>query len=199
MLCRKSILLAISLTVPLAAQAQAPAGGGGNTGGGNAGGPVSEVGNINDDPEQRRSTMLPPERHVGPSRARQQQLRMSSEVRTNILTPLGGVQSSAVSATSLAAPKKAKASFEKGVKELGKGSFARLNKAMDDLQQAVDEYPEYAAAWTLLGLVKSQTAIATAPSSPSKMPSRPTNATSFPTNLSCASISARAIGSTRRS
>jgi cytochrome c-type biogenesis protein CcmH/NrfG len=81
-----------------------------------------------------------------------------AEVGTIILTPLAGMQQgSVVSATSLAAPKKAKASFEKGVKELGKGPSARVDKAMEDLQQAVNEYPAYAAAWTTLGQAKAQT------------------------------------------
>lgn len=79
-----------------------------------------------------------------------------AEVGTIILTPLGGIQASVVSATSLAAPKKAKSFFEKGIKELGKGSSARLDKAMEDFQQAVDDYPEYAAAWTMLGQAKAQ-------------------------------------------
>lgn len=79
-----------------------------------------------------------------------------AEVGQIILTPLGGVQAAVVSATSLAAPKKAKSSFEKGFKELSKGSSARLDKAMEDFQQAVTEYPEYAAAWTMLGQVKAQ-------------------------------------------
>lgn len=81
-----------------------------------------------------------------------------SEVGTIILTPLNGVQAAAVvSATSLAAPKKAKASYEKGMKELSKGPSARLDRAMEDLQEAVNEYPEYAAAWTTLGVAKAQT------------------------------------------
>ena len=79
-----------------------------------------------------------------------------AEVGTIILTPLGGMQAAVVSATSLAAPKKAKASFDKGIKELGKGPTANLAKAMEDLQKAVDEYPEYAAAWTALGQLKVQ-------------------------------------------
>ncbi len=80
-----------------------------------------------------------------------------SEVGTIILTPLNGVQAAVVSATSLAAPKKARSSFEKGIKELSKGSSARLDRAMEDLQEAVNEYPAYAAAWTTLGMAKAQT------------------------------------------
>ncbi len=48
------------------------------------------------------------------------------------------------------------ARHEKGIKELSKGSSARLDRAMEDLQQAVDEYPAYAAAWTTLGMAKAQ-------------------------------------------
>lgn len=62
----------------------------------------------------------------------------------------------AVSATSLAAPKKARASFDRAIKELRKGPSARLDRATGDLQKAVDEYPEYAAAGTTLGMVKVQ-------------------------------------------
>ena len=79
-----------------------------------------------------------------------------ADVGTIILTPMGGVQAAVVSATSLAAPKKARASFEKGVKELGRGPSARLDKAMEDLQEAVAAYPEYAAAWTTLGEARLQ-------------------------------------------
>ena len=79
-----------------------------------------------------------------------------AEVGTIILTPLGGMQGAVVSATSLAVPKKAKASFQKGIKELGKGPSANLGKAIAELEKAVAEYPEYAMAWTTLGQVKAQ-------------------------------------------
>jgi Flp pilus assembly protein TadD len=79
-----------------------------------------------------------------------------AEVGTIILTPLGGMQGAVVSATSLAAPKKAKASFAKGIKELRKGPSANLGKAIAELEKAVAEYPEYAMAWTMLGQAKAQ-------------------------------------------
>lgn len=75
---------------------------------------------------------------------------------TIILTPLGDAEGSVISVTSLAAPKKAKALFFKAVQELGKGPSANLDKAMKDLQKAIDEYPEYAAAWARLGQVKAE-------------------------------------------
>ena len=79
-----------------------------------------------------------------------------SEVGTFILTPLGGTQALAVSATSLAAPKKARSSFDKAVKELSKGRSSRADKAIRDLEKAVTLYPEYAAAWAILGQTRSQ-------------------------------------------
>lgn len=74
-----------------------------------------------------------------------------NDVGVIILTPLGGGHGSIVSATSLAAPKKALASFEKGMKELQKGDAAKTSKAIEALEDAVRLYPEYAAAWTFLG------------------------------------------------
>ena len=78
------------------------------------------------------------------------------EVGTFILTPLGGTQAALVSATSLAAPKKARSSFDKAVKELSKGRFSRPAKAIGDLEKAVTLYPEYAAAWAILGQTRRQ-------------------------------------------
>lgn len=74
---------------------------------------------------------------------------------TNVPTPLG--PDSVVSATSLAAPKKAKFAFTKAMRELDKGPSASLDKARQHLENAVAEYPEYAAAWTKLGQVKADT------------------------------------------
>lgn len=76
---------------------------------------------------------------------------------TIILTPLGDMEGgSAISVTSLIAPKKAKDSFFRALKELGKGSTANRDKVMELLDKAVDEYPEYAAAWARLGQVKAE-------------------------------------------
>jgi tetratricopeptide (TPR) repeat protein len=58
-----------------------------------------------------------------------------------------------VSFTTLAAPKLARKHFEKALKQLGN---AKLEKAAVELQAAVEEYPEYAAAWALLGEVRQQ-------------------------------------------
>ena len=76
-----------------------------------------------------------------------------SGARTNTPTPLG--PDAVVSATSLAAPKKARVAFSKAMRELDKGPSANLDKARQHLEKAVAEYPEYAAAWTKLGQVKA--------------------------------------------
>jgi len=69
--------------------------------------------------------------------------------------PLGA--DAVVSATSLAAPKKARNAFNKATRQLDKGHSANLDKARQHLENAVAEYPEYAAAWTKLGQVKADT------------------------------------------
>jgi hypothetical protein len=87
------------------------------------------------------------------------QLRHSSifdnpNVGVIILHPLAKGQGISVSATSLAAPKQAKKTYEKALKELRKKDailwFAAV-KAIEQLEKAVAEYPEYAKAWSLLG------------------------------------------------
>ena len=78
------------------------------------------------------------------------------DVGTIILKRLGGVKGHSVSVTTLAAPKKAKKAYEKASKELRKKNAAarKPEKAIQELERAVAEYPEYAAAWTLLGETK---------------------------------------------
>jgi tetratricopeptide (TPR) repeat protein len=64
-----------------------------------------------------------------------------------------GVEGATVSFTTLAAPKLAKKHFDKALKHLKNGE---LEKAAAALELAVDEYPEYAAAWSLLGEVRQR-------------------------------------------
>jgi len=78
------------------------------------------------------------------------------DVGTITLTPYGGSPDVFVSVTSLAAPKKAKSAFEKAIKELNKGAGADPQKAVEELEKAVAEYPAYAAAWTILGETKQR-------------------------------------------
>jgi hypothetical protein len=76
------------------------------------------------------------------------------DVGTLTLTPHGGSPDVFVSATSLAAPKKAKSAFEGAVKEMNKGAGADPQKALAQLDKAVAEYPAYAAAWTIMGEIR---------------------------------------------
>lgn len=66
------------------------------------------------------------------------------------LHPLAGFRGAVVSATNLAAPKKARKEYEKALKEMRK-KRPNAEKAAKSLEKAVEEYPRYAAAWTMLG------------------------------------------------
>jgi tetratricopeptide (TPR) repeat protein len=70
-----------------------------------------------------------------------------------ILHRIAKGQGISVSATSLAAPKQARKAYEKALKELRKrdAKSRKPKKAIKELEKAVAEYPEYAAAWSLLG------------------------------------------------
>lgn len=76
-----------------------------------------------------------------------------TEVGTIMLTRMGNVKGSAISATSLAAPKEARHAFEKG----SKAFFAeKLPEAEKELEKAVRIYPQYAAGWSRLGDVQQR-------------------------------------------
>ena len=61
-------------------------------------------------------------------------------------------ESATISVKTLAAPKDAKKAYEKALKELGKKKV-NLAKTSKELEKAVKIYPEFAAAWHLLGEV----------------------------------------------
>ncbi len=67
-----------------------------------------------------------------------------------VLHRLANVQGTTVSFNALAAPEKARKAYEKATKELSKKNPDRL-KVTQELENAVKEYPDYAAAWNLLG------------------------------------------------
>jgi len=67
-----------------------------------------------------------------------------------VLTRLGGVEGSAISLTSMAAPPEARKAFEKGRKA---GSEKKFDEAIKELNKAVGIYPQYAVAWSLMGEV----------------------------------------------
>jgi Tfp pilus assembly protein PilF len=72
------------------------------------------------------------------------------DVGVIVLHSLGGPTTSIISATTLQAPKKAAASYEKAMREMTKKD-ADPDKAAKELEKAVAEYPQFAAAWALLG------------------------------------------------
>jgi len=78
----------------------------------------------------------------------------SPDIGTIVLTPLGeGEQPKRdplVSINSLKAPEKAVKSYDKAKEELFKEG-PNVKKAVEELEKAIKEYPEYSAAWYLLG------------------------------------------------
>ncbi|MEX2301248.1 MAG: tetratricopeptide repeat protein [Bryobacterales bacterium] len=74
-------------------------------------------------------------------------------VGTIILHRLDGVEGTAVSATSLAAPKEARKAYENGIKEMRKKK-SNPEKAQQEFEKAVAAYPQYASAWSALGQLR---------------------------------------------
>jgi len=74
----------------------------------------------------------------------------NSEVNPIVLSRLANVKGSTVSLTTAKAPKKARKSFEKANKELGKKKV-KYSKVARELEKAVKDYPRFAAAWHQLG------------------------------------------------
>lgn len=76
-----------------------------------------------------------------------------TELGTIILKRMGDAKGSTVSLTSMAAPKDAKQAFEKGRKAL---SDEKFDEAIKELDKATAKYPQFAAAWSLLGDIHQQ-------------------------------------------
>ena len=74
----------------------------------------------------------------------------NSDVGNLVLRRLDQVQGLTVSYTVLKAPKKARKAYEKADKELRKEN-GNIPKAVKNLEKAVEAYPQYAAAWFLMG------------------------------------------------
>jgi Tfp pilus assembly protein PilF len=75
------------------------------------------------------------------------------EVGTIVLKPMGNSEGAVISLTSMKAPKDAKHAFEKGQKA---ANDKKLPEAEKQLQKAVTVYPQFAAAWSMLGAVHSE-------------------------------------------
>jgi tetratricopeptide (TPR) repeat protein len=76
------------------------------------------------------------------------------DVGTIVLHRIGNVEGSMISITSLKVPKDAKKEYEKGRELAQKGKTA---DAQAHLEKAVTIYPQYAAAWSLLGDLREET------------------------------------------
>jgi tetratricopeptide (TPR) repeat protein len=74
-------------------------------------------------------------------------------VGTIVLERIEKAQGATVSATSLNAPKDAKKAYDKGHQAVENN---KLPEALQNLEQAVQQYPQYAAAWLDLGWVYVQ-------------------------------------------
>jgi Tfp pilus assembly protein PilF len=70
------------------------------------------------------------------------------EVGTIVLTRMGGVEGSTISVTSMSVPKNAREAFERGRKA---GNERKFDEALKELNKAVTIFPQYAAAWSLMG------------------------------------------------
>jgi len=74
-------------------------------------------------------------------------------VGTIVLHRLANVEGTAISLTSLQAPKEARRAYDKAVENLRKN---KLPEAAKELRKAVDIYPDYAAAWYELGRIQAR-------------------------------------------
>jgi Tfp pilus assembly protein PilF len=70
------------------------------------------------------------------------------EVGTIVLTKTGMAEGPTVSVNTMIVPKDARDAFEKGRKA---GTEKKFDEAITELNKAVTVYPQYAAAWSLLG------------------------------------------------
>lgn len=74
-------------------------------------------------------------------------------VDTIVLQRIGPVEGTTVSMTTMQAPKDAKHAYEKAQKDFRKNKLADAEK---ELKKAVELYPQFAAAWSLLGAIHEQ-------------------------------------------
>ena len=88
---------------------------------------------------QSSSVMIRPEGSFG-------EIRMD----TIVLQQLGGGTGTTISLTTMQAPNSARHAYEKAEKAVAKEHFKDAEK---ELSKAVQEYPKFAAAWALLGMI----------------------------------------------
>ncbi len=78
----------------------------------------------------------------------------SPNVGTILLTRRTDVQDTMVSLNTLAAPRKARKAYWKARKELARNKASSYPRAIKELEKAVWVYPEFAAAWQMLGQLR---------------------------------------------
>ena len=77
----------------------------------------------------------------------------SLNVGVIVLSPMDSAPGATISLTTLAAPADARNAYERGQKDIARGKFADAEK---ELNKAVGIYPDFAAAWSMLGEVRRQ-------------------------------------------
>ncbi len=77
------------------------------------------------------------------------------DVGVLILYRAGSIAGTTTSVTTMSAPKKARKEYKKALKEMKRKS-ANYEKAVAELENATDLYPEFAEAWNLLGQIRLQ-------------------------------------------
>jgi tetratricopeptide (TPR) repeat protein len=80
----------------------------------------------------------------------------NSNVGTIVLTPVAEGEGSFISMNTLSAPPDARKAFDKAGKELAK-KRPNAKNATKELQKALEVYPQFAAAWNLLGKTRTMT------------------------------------------
>jgi tetratricopeptide (TPR) repeat protein len=79
----------------------------------------------------------------------------SLNVGVIVLSPMESAPGATISLTTMAAPADARSAYERGQKDIARGKFADAEK---ELNKAVGIYPDFAAAWSMLGEVRRQQA-----------------------------------------
>ena len=77
------------------------------------------------------------------------------DVGVLVLFRAGSIAGTTTSVTTMSAPKKARKGYKKALKEMKRKS-ANYEKAVAELENATDLYPEFAEAWNLLGQIRLQ-------------------------------------------
>jgi tetratricopeptide (TPR) repeat protein len=77
----------------------------------------------------------------------------SLNVGVIVLTRMESAPGTTISLTTLSAPPEARNAYEKGQKEVSRGKFADAEK---EFTRAVGLYPDFAAAWSMLGEIRRQ-------------------------------------------